>query len=113
LHEVSEICWSVGVTSESAHDRGPFQEPHQIAADIAQGLRASGIACETLILAPAEAGVLRRDRIVSIDVDQKSAVDCGEPCEAATLKKQQAHRVQHGGLFVADEWPSNYYCFVG
>jgi hypothetical protein len=67
LHEVSKKRLERCVTSdESAHDGGPFEEPHQIAAHIAQGLRASGITCETLIFVPAEAAVIRRDRIVIV-----------------------------------------------
>ena len=62
----SAKCWSVGVRSESAHDRGPFNEPHQIADRIAQELRGSGVACEVVNFVPTEAAVLRRDRIVIV-----------------------------------------------
>ena len=53
-----------GSESESAHDGGLFEEPHQIAARIAQELRDSGIPCETVIPVPTEAAVRRHDRIV-------------------------------------------------
>jgi predicted metal-binding membrane protein len=50
--------------SESAHDRGAFEQSDQIAARVANELRHSGVSCETVIAVPTEAGVRRHDRIV-------------------------------------------------
>jgi predicted metal-binding membrane protein len=52
--------------SENAHDRGPFELPDQIAAQIAEELRHSGVPCETVIPVPTQTAVLRRDRIVIV-----------------------------------------------
>ena len=52
--------------NESAHDSGPFEEPDQIAAHVAKELRHSGVPCETVIAAPTQTAVLRRDRIVIV-----------------------------------------------
>ncbi|MGB8632790.1 MAG: DUF2182 domain-containing protein [Xanthobacteraceae bacterium] len=41
-------------------------EPHQIAAHVAEELRHSGVPCETVIPAPTQPAVLRRDRIVIV-----------------------------------------------
>jgi len=45
-------------------DDGGGEEPDQIAANIAQVLRHSGVPCQTVIPVPVQTAVLRRDRIV-------------------------------------------------
>ena len=50
--------------SKGADDGQVHQEPNEIAACIAQGLRHAGFSCETVNLVPTDTSVLRRDRIV-------------------------------------------------